>query len=492
MLKEKRDHRLWEEVGGCQGAERYLKAFPKGLNAGKARECLEAEKEEKEEMRRRMKGYEEGAYKALERGNVAGARRRLKELRKLDEKAPEVMDLEDAIAEAEEKLGTMREYAETGREALGRGDLEKARRYLERLKDAESPLAVELEETVEEAERDKAKEAEERRRAEVERKEREAEERRQAEAERKRKAEAEEAARRARAETERREREAEERRRAEAERKEREEEARKKRAQGPGTTLQDCPECPKMVVVPSGRFQMGSPSSEAGRRGNEGPVHEVTIARPFAVGVYEVTFGEWDACVSGGGCGGYRPYDEGWGRGKRPVINVSWNDAKAYVRWLSGRTEEAYRLLNESEWEYVARAGTETARYWGESERGQCRYANGADRTVMRHNSGWTTVDCDDGHYRTAPVGSYEANGFGLHDVLGNVWEWTEDCWNGSYAGAPRDGSAWTSGDCGRRVLRGGSWVNLPRSLRSAVRDGNALGLRFILNGFRVARTLTP
>ena len=153
-VNERIDHMLWEDVGGCGGAERYLEKLPKGLHAEEARECLEAEKEEKEEMRRRMKGYEEGAYKALERGNVARARQRLEELRKLDEMAPEVMDLEDAIAEAEEKLGTMREYAETGREALGRGDLEKARRFLERLKDAESPLAVELEDAIARLERE--------------------------------------------------------------------------------------------------------------------------------------------------------------------------------------------------------------------------------------------------------------------------------------------------------------------------------------------------
>ena len=424
VLKEQRDHRLWREVGGCQGAERYLKAFPKGLNADDARRCLDAEKEEKEERRRRMKGYEEGAYKALERGNVAGARRRLEKLRELDEEAPAVMDLEDAIAEAEEKLGTMREYAETGREALGRGDLEKARRYVERLRglDAESPLAVELEEAVAEAERDKAKE-EERRRAEAERKTKEAEERRLAEARRKK----------------------------------------------PGDTFRDCPECPEMVVVPEGSFMMGSTSGADDER----PVHEVTIARQFAVGVHEVTFAEWDACVSDGGCGGYRPDDRGWGRGKRPVMNVSWDDARAYVEWLSGKTGEAYRLLSESEWEYVARAGTTGPYHFGSSlSSSQANY--GGDRR------------------ETVPVGSYPANAFGLHDVHGNVWEWVEDCWNDSYHGAPSNGSAWESGECGRRVLRGGSWDDDPRFLRSANRDWYSTGYRNYYLGFRVARTLTP
>ena len=271
-----------------------------------------------------------------------------------------------------------------------------------------------------------------------------------------------------------------------------EEAARRERERTAKRRFRDCAECPELVVVSEGTYMMGSPSSEEGRGGDEGPVHRVTIGRPFAVGVYEVTFGEWDACVSGGGCGGYRPDDGGWGRGPRPVMNVSWVDAKAYVEWLSEETGKTYRLLSESEWEYVARAGTKTARYWGESERGQCRYANGADREAKRHNSGWTTVDCDDGYYRTSPVGRYEANEYKLHDVLGNVWEWVEDCWNGSYSGAPTDGNAWESGDCSRRVVRGGSWSGKPRSLRSAYRGGFATGLRYDYVGFRVARTLTP
>ena len=177
-----------------------------------------------------------------------------------------------------------------------------------------------------------------------------------------------------------------------------------------------------------------------------------------------------------------------------PVVCVSWNDAKAYVRWLSGETGEAYRLLSEAEWEYVARAETRTARYWGESESGQCRYANGLDEAWERGHADrpWAIASCDDGHTKTAPVGRYEANGFGLRDVLGNVWEWVEDCWNDSYAGAPRDGSAWTSGECGRRVLRGGSWFDSPGALRSANRFRNPAGGRFGSGGFRVARTLTP
>ena len=242
---------------------------------------------------------------------------------------------------------------------------------------------------------------------------------------------------------------------------------------------------------------MGSPASEEGRFScpNEGPVHRVTIGQAFAVGVYEVTFAEWDACVNGGGCNGYRPADEGWGREQRPVISVSWEDAQAYVQWVSEKTGKPYRLLSEAEWEYMARAGTTTARYWGEGEAEQCRYANGADQTAKQYNRGWTVVACDDGHHRTAPVGSYAANGFGLYDVLGNVWEWVQDCWNESYTGAPSDGSLCTrprgsEDHCYVRVLRGGAWSSGPRYLRSAYRDRIDLDLRNVFIGFRIARAL--
>ena len=231
----------------------------------------------------------------------------------------------------------------------------------------------------------------------------------------------------------------------------------------PGTVFRDCAVCPEMVVVAAGSFMMGSPTWEEGRFDDEGPQHRVTIGSPFAVGVYEVTFAEWDACVGAGGCGGYRPEDEGWGRGRRPAINVSWDDAQGYVQWLSRETGEQYRLLTEAEWEYVARAGTTTARYWGDSESGQCRNGNGYDRT-SHAEYGWDwnePVACSDGYVDTAPAGSFQPNAFGLYDVLGNVWEWTEDCWNDDYSSAPTDGSAWQSGDCSPRVLRGGSWATL-------------------------------
>ena len=212
-----------------------------------------------------------------------------------------------------------------------------------------------------------------------------------------------------------------------------------------GKKFRDCAECPEMVVIPAGSYQMGSLLDDSWRYDDEGPVHRVTISAPFAVGKYEVTFSEWDACRGDGGCS-RNPDDEGWGRGDRPVVDVSWEDAQEYVRWLSAETGGEYRLLSESEWEYVARGGSSTSRYWGGSERGQCLHANGADRSAERSYSDWTVASCDDGYVRTSPVGSFRANGFGLHDVSGNVLEWVEDCWHDSYVGAPSDGGAWTSG----------------------------------------------
>ena len=242
-----------------------------------------------------------------------------------------------------------------------------------------------------------------------------------------------------------------------------------------GERFRDCAECPEMVVVPAGSFLMGSPKSETERHGDEGPVHRVEIAKPFAIGVYEVTFAEWDACAADGGCGGYLPDDEGWGRGRRPVINVSWEDAQEYVRWLSAKTGKRYRLPSESEWEYAARAGTRTPFHTGETiSKDQAKYLN----------------DPEGFYGQTVAVGTFDANEWGLCDVHGNVWEWAEDCWNDRYTGAPTDGSAWVSGDCSRRVLRGGSWNNEPSGLRAALRYGITSGGRYDNVGFRVARTL--
>ena len=219
-----------------------------------------------------------------------------------------------------------------------------------------------------------------------------------------------------------------------------------------GEVFRDCDGCPEMVVVPAGTFRMGSPATEEGRWDGEGPQHRVRVSS-FALGATEVTFDEWAACVRGGGCGGgYRPDDEGWGQGARPVINVNWEDARAYVRWLSRETGESYRLPSEAEWEYAARAGTTTPFHTGATL--------STDQANYGRNRGQTT-----------PVGTFAPNAFGLYDVHGNVWEWVEDCWHNSYRGAPNDGVAWTvGGDCGRRVLRGGSCHFIPRYLRSAAR----------------------
>ena len=273
-----------------------------------------------------------------------------------------------------------------------------------------------------------------------------------------------------------------------------------------------------LVEVPSGTFDMGSPRSEAGRFDDEGPVRRVTIPEPFAMGVHEVTRGEFAEFVratrySAGSC--RRWMDGGWEESafeswrnpwegpeppdqpaRHPVVCVSWEDARAYVKWLSEKTGEAYRLPSESEWEYAARAGTSTVRHWSEDGSGQCVHANGADGTFRggRRGSPESSVaSCDDHHEETAPVGSFEANAWGLHDTMGNVWEWTQDCWNARHdARASKDGSARERGRCGERVIRGGSWRYGPEVLRSAVRAGARKGSRTIDIGFRVARTLTP
>jgi formylglycine-generating enzyme required for sulfatase activity len=233
---------------------------------------------------------------------------------------------------------------------------------------------------------------------------------------------------------------------------------------------------PDMVRIPAGGFRMGCGTGAEECGDDEKPAHEVRVPA-FEIGKYEVTFAEWDVCAADGGCT-HKPDDEGWGRGERPVIKVSWDDAQQYVDWLSRKTGLAYRLPSEAEWEYAARAGMRTAYWWGDaisSNRANCRGCG----------SRWDNE-------KTAPVGSFAANPWGLHDVHGNVWEWVQDCWNDDYQGAPTDGSAWLRGDCGRRLLRGGSWDDLPRDLRAAYRDWLPAVYRYNFNGFRLARTLTP
>ena len=244
-----------------------------------------------------------------------------------------------------------------------------------------------------------------------------------------------------------------------------------------GDTIQDCPECPQMVYIPTGAFRMGD--IQGGGDSDEKPVHRVSV-KAFLMSATEVTFDQWDACVAAGGCDDSGPRsaggDNGWGRGTRPVIEVSWEDAQQYVKWISAKTGKQYRLPTEAEWEYAARAGSETKYSWGNSIGNNKANCDGC-------GSRW-----DDS--KTAPVASFTANAFGLYDMHGNVWEWTQDCWNGSYKGAPGDGSAWLSGECGQRVLRGGSWSNFPNDLRSAYRNYSTTGFRISYIGFRLARTL--
>jgi formylglycine-generating enzyme required for sulfatase activity len=250
--------------------------------------------------------------------------------------------------------------------------------------------------------------------------------------------------------------------------------AEQERALKPKDTFRECRDCPEMVVVPEGRFTMGSPAGEEERDKDEGPQHVVTIAKPFAVGKLHVTRDQFAAFVRKTGyaasatCsranGSWR--DPGFAQeGSHPVVCMSWDDAKAYVAWLAKETGKPYRLLSEAEWEYAARGRTSPGaypRFWyGDDETESCRYGNSQ------------TSACNDGYKYTSPAGNYAPNAFGLYDMAGNAWQWTADCYHDSYNGAPADGSAWTSGGCNNgRVVRGGSWYGDPRLQRTALRNG--------------------
>jgi len=235
----------------------------------------------------------------------------------------------------------------------------------------------------------------------------------------------------------------------------------------PGEIFRDCRDCPELVVVPAGDFVMGSSDTPY-----EKPEHTISIKRPFAIGRREVTFAEWDQCADA--CK-YKPDDHGWGRGNLPVINVSWDDAKLYVAWLSQKTGQKYRLPSEAEWEYAARAGTKTPFWWGKDI--------GAGR-----------AQCDTCASPTAKqivaAGSFRPNGFGLYDTAGNAAEWVEDCWNDNYRNAPKDAAAWTSGDCRLRVLRGGNFTSKAPEVRSSARFRYDEDVRYYANGFRIVREL--
>jgi formylglycine-generating enzyme required for sulfatase activity len=275
-------------------------------------------------------------------------------------------------------------------------------------------------------------------------------------------------------------------RKAEEERKRAAEEATRKqeaamilspereRALKPKDTFKECPTCPEMIVVPPGSFSMGS-AQNLFSFSDESPRHTVTFARQFAAGRFAVTMEEWDACAADGGCRHSKPSDQGWGRGRRPVINVDWEDAQQYVAWLSKKTNRTYRLLSEAEREYGTRGGTTTAYSWGDD--------------IGKGNANCDGCGSQWDNKQTAPVGSFAANAFGLYDSHGNVWEFVQDCYNISYNGAPTDGSAWTVGDCSRHVVRGGSWFSNPQTLRSAKRADSSWGRD---TGFRVGTTFNP
>jgi formylglycine-generating enzyme required for sulfatase activity len=236
----------------------------------------------------------------------------------------------------------------------------------------------------------------------------------------------------------------------------------------PQSAIRDCPQCPEIVLIQPGAFEMGSTEMFD----FEAPVHQVSIRKAFYIGRREVTFEEWDACIAEGGCK-QKPDDRGLGRSRRPVTDLDWDDAKSYLAWLSQKTGKAYRLPSESEWEYVARAGTTTTYPWG--------------RAVEKDKA--NCLGCTSDPVKKAiDTGSFPPNAFGVYDMAGNAAEWVEDCWSDNYRGAPTDGSAWTKPQCRERVLRGGSFNNDPRYLRSAARFKYDQNVRFYTNGFRVVR----
>ena len=282
-----------------------------------------------------------------------------------------------------------------------------------------------------------------------------------------------------------------------------------------GTRLRDCTDdtrCPWLRVLPPGQFLMGSAPGEAGRSDHEGPQHLVTVAYPLAVAETEVTRDQFAAFVAATGqamAPGCRVFQGGkWDidkardwqspgfeqTGQHPVVCVNWQDANAYVQWLSRTTGQAYRLLSEAEWEYAARAGAATRFSFGDRNEDLCRHANVADQDAKAKYPDFTwAIDCSDGHANTAPVRSKLANAWGLFDLHGNVWEWVSDCWHDSYRQAPSDGASWQA-DCAeeRRVLGGGGWDDGPDFARAAFRNRGSPDDRISNIGFRVARTLTP
>ncbi len=231
----------------------------------------------------------------------------------------------------------------------------------------------------------------------------------------------------------------------------------------------DCDECPPLVPIPSGQYRIGSEKGEPGHEVTEEPITPISIAKSFAIGQYKVTFAQWDACAAAGGCK-YKPDDAGWGRGDRPVLNVSWDDTHDYISWLRTITKKHYRLPSEAEWEYAARAGSQGAYFWGE----------GVSPSQANYNNPNGTV----------PVGMYQKNKFGLYQVHGNLGEWVEDCWRENHYKIPNDGTAYKPADCENHVVRGGYWAFGPERIRAASRGSGERAARTRLFGFRVARDL--
>lgn len=278
--------------------------------------------------------------------------------------------------------------------------------------------------------------------------------------------------------------------------------------------VKDCTACPEMVAIPAGHFLMGAAPDEEDRenlaapfRHRSQPQRRMSVAA-FSVGKFEVTRGQFRAFAeatghTGNGCFVWNGKDfeldpqKDWRNpgyaqtDAHPAVCVSWDDANAYTRWLSRETGRRYRLLSEAEWEYAARAGTATSRFWGDDPTRACEYGNGADATSAAQlpaTRQWGSAPCHDGHAYTAPAGSFRANAFGLHDMLGNAGEWTQDCWNSDYQAAPTDQRARTTGDCALRAVRGGAWDDAPTGLRAAYRVGSPTTIRLYSRGFRVAR----
>jgi formylglycine-generating enzyme required for sulfatase activity len=282
-----------------------------------------------------------------------------------------------------------------------------------------------------------------------------------------------------------------------------------------GDEFKECEDCPAMVVVPPGAFTMGSPEGSRDRHDNEGPQRLVAIAKPLAVGKFAVTVDQFAAFAMDAHFDDAESrcwtFEEGTGEvrlrswrnpgfptsGSQPVGCLSWNDAKAYVAWIAKKTGSPYRLLTEAEWEYAAGGHTKPVPYtrwfFGDNEDDLCSYGNSMDHTAktsIKANPEWPFAECSDGYAYAAPVGSFKPNGFGLYDMVGNVWQFTEDCYHDSYDGAPSDGSAWTSGDCTRRTNRGGGWSVFPKNLRTPMRGRTLPEDRFTSTGIRLARTL--